>query len=183
MEVYDSFGESQYLPVITRMWMAHKHLRKLIIDWFNRSQGKVIQFDIFDRFASLWIAFNSWMGYESQNEHDRDMIEWAKTNADLKNTYAQLISNDSRFVQVVKALKDMCPVERNREYKGSREVNIADIKNFDEVLEAVYVIRCNFFHGQKSPENQRDRCLVELAFRILEKLFSPTVKKLSSSDW
>ncbi len=70
----------------------------------------------------------------SQNEHDRDMIEWAKTNADLKNTYAQLISNDSRFVQGVKALKDMCPIERNREYKGSIEVNIADIKNFDKCL-------------------------------------------------
>jgi len=96
-------------------WKGHKYLRKLIIDWFNRSQGQDIQFDIFDRFVSLWISFNSWMGYESEEATDRCMIEWAKTNADLKNSYAQLISKDSGFFQDVKTLRDMCPIERNRE--------------------------------------------------------------------
>jgi hypothetical protein len=72
----------------------------------------------------------------------------------------------------------MCPIRRNKEYRGKREVRIIDVSSFGEVLEAIYTIRCNLFHGEKSPNDERDCALVELAFRILSRIFSVVVAKL-----
>lgn len=164
--------------------MQHAHLRKLIVNWFRRSQGESVnEFNSFDRFVSLWISFNAWGKYESRIESDRDMIQWAKFDGDLTNRFAELFRKDSEFSKDVNALKSLCPIQRHRPYRGTREVNITNINNFSEVLEAIYVIRCNFFHGSKAIDDKRDQTLVELAFKILSKLFSEKVKELSSSDW
>jgi len=166
------------------MWMHRSRLRKLVVDWFRRSQGETVsEFDIFDRFTSLWISFNAWETYESDKESDRKKIEWAKMNTDLNSKFSELLSDDPTFRQDVTALQEMCPIRRNRPYKNSNEVTIANINNFNEVLEAIYVIRCNFFHGEKSPDDRRDRTLTELAFRILSKVFAAKISQLSSSGW
>jgi hypothetical protein len=165
-------------------WMYHSRLRKLISDWYRRSQGENIrEFDIFDKFASLWISFNAWETYESQEESDRDKIEWAKENPALKQKYSELIANNNTFKEKVLALQSLCPIYRNKPYNGSREVRIANLVNFGEVLEAIYVIRCNFFHGEKSPDEPRDIKLTELAFSILSEVFSVKIAEISSSDW
>lgn len=159
--------------------MIHAHLRSLIVKWFRRSQGETVEFDIFDRFASLWISFNAWGTYESHSDTDRKMIEWAKTNSALTTEFSELINDDAPFIQDVTRLQAMCPILRNKPYRGSRDVTITAITNFGEVLEAIYTIRCNFFHGEKSPDDTRDRTLTELAFQILNKVFAPKIAELS----
>jgi hypothetical protein len=168
------------MPIAIISWMMHAHLRSLIVKWFRRSQGETVEFDVFDRFASLWISFNAWGTYESHSDTDRKMIEWAKTNSTLATKFSELISNDAPFRQDVTRLQAMCPIRRNRPYRGSRDVTITAITNFSEVLEAVYTIRCNFFHGEKSPDDTRDRTLTELAFQILSKVFAPKIAELST---
>ena len=169
---------------IIAQWMYHSRLRRLIVSWFRRSQGEsVSDFDVFDRFTSLWISFNAWLTYESKKDNDRNRIEWAKVDLSLCSKYSELIKDDVAFKVDANALQTLCPISRNRSYKGSSEVRISNVNNFGEVLEAIYVIRCNFFHGSKSPDDARDLALTELALRILSKVFSARIDELSSSDW
>jgi len=169
---------------IKMMWMHHAYLRKLIVNWFRRSQGELVdEFTIFDKFVSLWISFNAWGTYQSQKDTDRQMIEWTKSNEALKERLGELLTNDSDFIQDISDLKNMCPIQRHKPYRGSHEVNITSINNFNEVLEAIYVMRCNLLHGFKDPEDIRNQTLIRLAFQILSKLFSEIVNGLSSSNW
>jgi len=109
------------------------------------------------------------------------MIEWAKKNSDLVTRFSNLLANDDGFKANVIALKNKCPIERSRPYNGSDQIVITNVGNFDEVLEAIYVIRCNFFHGHKSPDESR--VLIEIAYHLLSRLFSEIVSELSSSGW
>ncbi len=68
-------------------------------------------------------------------------------------------------------LRGRCPVRRSKRYRGSDYATINDVNNFSEVLELIYVIRCNLFHGQKLFEDPRDRELVRHAFGVLSRLF------------
>jgi hypothetical protein len=166
------------------MWMHHAHLRKLVVNWFRRSQGELVgEFTIFDNFVSLWISFDAWGTYQSREDRSRKMIEWVKSNETLKEKFVESFKKDSNFVQDVRALIDLCPIHRHKPYKDSTEVNIKSINDFDNVLEAIYQIRCNFLHGHAAFDDKRNQTLIELAFRILSKLFSGIVKELSSSDW
>jgi hypothetical protein len=63
----------------------------------------------------------------------------------------------------------------NDPQKGAQ---ITDIKEFGQILAAIYQVRCNLFHGQKDPGNSHDRELVELSFGILSKVFKPIVDHL-----
>jgi len=153
------------------MWSSRIDLLKLVTKWFRRSQGESLgKLDFFDRFVSLWISFIAWGKYESKKETDRNMIEWAKSH--LKDKYSGLLNNDSEFKGTAQHFKNVSPIVRSKEYKGSDRVTITNIKNFDEIFEGIYVVRCNYFHGYKSPDNERDKTLIELSFKILSKLFS-----------
>jgi hypothetical protein len=72
----------------------------------------------------------------------------------------------------------MCPIRRNKSYKESKEATITSVNDFNEVLEAIYVIRCNFFHGAEAPDDARATTLTELAFQILSKVFASKIAEL-----
>lgn len=138
------------------VWVTEEHLNRLVDHWFKRAVGENIQFDDFDRFVSLWIAFNAW--------------GTAKLDSNLITSFRNLIGTDQSFLNEVKMLKDLCPVTRGKHYRRSDSATISDVNNFPEVLEVIYVIRNNLFHGEKL-DDPRDRALVLHAFGILSKLF------------
>jgi hypothetical protein len=41
------------------------------------------------------------------------------------------------------------------------------VPTWPQVLRTIYLIRCNLFHGAKSPQHARDRDLVRHADRVL----------------
>ena len=56
--------------------------------------------------------------------------------------------------------------------------SISNINSFDELLDVIYQVRCNLFHGQKSAIDANDRELVDLAFHILSKIFKPMALRI-----
>ena len=65
-------------------------------------------------------------------------------------------------------------------HKGESE-QISSIHNIDQVLDVIYQIRCNLFHGQKSMIDPHDHELVDLAFHILSKILRPAIDELKGS--
>ena len=154
------------------VWVTEEYLNNLVDHWFRRAVGENIQFDDFDRFVSLWIAFNAWGNYVLSKDNDRQMIEAAKIDTRLNTWFQNLMRSDPSFMTEVKMLKDQCPVTRSKRYRGSYEATIANVNNFPEVLEVIYAIRCNLFHGEKQFDSPRNRQLVSHALVILSKLFA-----------
>ena len=164
------------------MWeeVSEDYLKKLIIGWYERSQGRIVEFTPFDKFICLWISFNAWATRESQKDIDRNMIKWAKENDLLRETFNNLTTNPD-FNNMLGQLKSMCPIPRHRVWNGTDRVTIDDIKKWDEVLEAIYVVRCNLIHGRKSLKNIPDMQLVDLAYGILSRIFNSVIEQLKST--
>jgi len=164
------------------MWeeFSEDYLKKLIIGWYERSQGRIVELTSFDKFICLWISFNAWGTHESQKDHDRDMIEWAKKNDLLRETFNTL-TLDPDFNNMLKQFKNMCPTPRHRTWKGPDKVTTSDIKKWNEVLEAIYVMRCNLIHGRKSLRNIPDMQLVDLAYEILGRVFNNVITRLKNT--
>jgi hypothetical protein len=162
--------------------MNRKATNDIIKNWFDRATGKTIEFSIFDKFISLWISFNAWGAHTTQTNKDRDMIENLKENVILKDTYIKLLNENSDFKACVKALMEECPVYDDRfidsreYYENAKHFN--DLNNFDQLLEIIYQVRCNLFHGRKNIDEKRDQKLVELCFKILHDLFCSIPKKV-----
>ena len=60
---------------------------------------------------------------------------------------------------------------------SNKAKEIGNIENLGEVLEVIYQIRCNLFHGAKDLEDERDHDLVKLAYDILTELFKKIVEE------
>lgn len=102
------------------MWSTSHYLREIILGWYRRSQGAVLDFTPCDKFISLWISFNAWARHVSRKETDRRMIEWAKENNLLRQTFDSLMDGKQEFQNAVWKLKGLCPIPRHRIHRGSR---------------------------------------------------------------
>jgi hypothetical protein len=159
-------------------------LNRLIRDWYQRSQGIAVREpDAFDRFTYLWVSFDAWSKIASRGISGRGVINFCKTEKSLVAEHQRLLATDAEFAHNVARLKEMCPIRkitRRKKQLVGEEVRINNVAEFGEVLEAIYTIRNNFFHGDKSPNNVRDLELVELAFQILSRVFAEAVRLVPS---
>jgi hypothetical protein len=156
-------GKVAYMCCIPRMPIDH------IKKWYLRSQGENIEFSVVDRFISLWIAFVSWSEFVSNGETDREIIEWLKKSTFLLEIFKEL-KKDHEFADALLELRGI-PIHR---YIRDEQVTINNLKDFSEVLEFIYVVRCNLFHGH---ENLDDDYFVKNSFTILNKIFSKVIKR------
>lgn len=126
---------------------------------------------------SLWLAFNAWGTYESKKDKDFEMLSWIKTNTDLPNIHRKLVKEDQDYLQRVNRLSQYEVLDMRPGHQGQSK-SIRNINSLDELLDVIYQIRCNLFHGQKSEIDPRDRELVDLAFHILSRIFKPLAIEL-----
>lgn len=109
------------------------------------------------------------MAHLSSKNQDSEMKKWLKLNNNLlKDAFTDLLNSKS-FLEYLYSLKKLSPITDNRNNNQKRKVVITDPQNFDQILDAIYQIRCNFFHGTKNLDEKRDVMLIEYSTRILEK--------------
>lgn len=145
-------------------------VKRTIFRWYSRSKGQEITSPphAFDNFISLWIAFNCWGYYETSEDTDRKMINSLKTNIKLKEEFEKS-KKERYFLEKLLKMKGIgIPTHRPR----PTEVRFDDENSFGDILEVIYTIRCNLFHGRKDPINQDDLNYVSWACFILDRIFS-----------
>lgn len=124
--------------------MSDQQIKNLITTW----RGKALsESDKFSKFLFLWICFNAWLAYESGEDYDRNMIDWLKKqnrqSSDLVACF-ELCKTKSTFVDSLKFFQDNSPIKDSR---GKKFVIVKDVNDFENIVEAIYMIRCNLFHG------------------------------------
>ncbi len=139
---------------------------KTLIGWWKLKGER--QADPFIKFFLFYICFDAWLTAESGEDIDREKIRWFIHNDNcLKEKWQDIQSSETK--SWLNSLKADSPIEDMRPRQGGREVCLNDIENLEEVVNFIYQIRCNLFHGSKSPMNKKDANLVEFSGKILEK--------------
>jgi len=146
-------------------------------EWLIRSRRRESKVDDGDRFISLWIAFNGWMrGKYGENLNDGVLVSKTKQNNELEHTFHYLKENSSSFSKLLDELSSYRVANMRNPNRES------DTKHYNgtyqTLIETIYSIRCNLFHGRKNIEdNEKDYKLVVLANRILRRLFTEYLRK------
>jgi hypothetical protein len=155
----------------------------------------------FIAFMFRWMAFNGWMSAVTLEDTDAAMINSLVAAPRLIAAYDQLMAGDLVFQQMVNDFAAMWPVLNVRDvrkklgYDAFRQYDRADLlaacaganvkqrpsdwvpgtaPNWEQLLRTIYQVRCNLFHGEKSPQSLRDRDLVFMSDQILKSLIGST---------
>jgi len=147
--------------------MREEKIKNLVKTWYEKAKWEQ---DSFSKFVFLWICFNAWLGYKSDKFLDSEMIKWLLKQTSLVSDLVSSYENAKKtepFRENLKTLADMSPIYDSR---GRRSpIKIKDENDFENVVKAIYRVRCNLFHGGKEANDSRDKKLVEVSKRILEK--------------
>lgn len=147
----------------------------------------------FASFSHLWMGFNGWMECVTSAPTDAAMINALATNDRLVATFDNLM-RDAQFRQQIFEFANLWPVVDARDARrkiGSNRLfelshnelaalalarrikhqpegwSPGGMPTWSHVLRTIYLVRCNLFHGSKSPRNYRDHELVGACDRIL----------------
>lgn len=145
-------------------------------------------------FMNAWMGFNGWMESVTDGATDAAMITALADNRRMTDAYDALIAENRRFRRDVLSFAELWPVLSIRDLRKKlgrdafwqmdraalldacrrEDVRLqplgwveGEMPTWPQVLRTIYQIRCNLFHGAKSPQHIRDRDLVRHADRVL----------------
>jgi hypothetical protein len=184
---------------------AHYHepdMQQMVTNWYQAAKGEKPAgptgeyFEIYLRFMAIWVGFCSLYEFElSQRGFDfeektRDGPRFKKERdvfgAYLKN-YSEFQAHHDRLMKedrgyfdaadyLAKGVKSVSYKDRGLNEGWSVK---ADVGNVSEIINVIYVIRNNVFHGHKQRADDRNNKLVQMATEVLVKLLGPALKKNS----
>jgi hypothetical protein len=159
----------------------------------------------FSSFMGVWMAFNGWMECVTDAANDAQMIAALADHDRLTDAYETLERDSAEFRDEVGMFASMWPVlnvrdvrrklGRNALWRYTSEQLTSEIhhqrvkyqpEGYDggrptwaQLLRTIYLVRCNLFHGSKSPQNYRDHQLVVACDHVL-RLF---IEGTGCLDW
>jgi hypothetical protein len=155
----------------------------------------------FSSFMTLWMGFNGWMECVTDARTDAQMITAFADHIRLIDAYDELMEQDADFRSDISTLASMWPVLNVRDVNrklgrdalrkyGDHELWAAvgreavkhepqgwvagSIPTWPQLLRTIYCIRCNLFHGAKSPQGLRDHHLVVGCDKVLRTFIEST---------
>jgi len=150
--------------------MASSTTIKLItISWITKGDSEE---NLFNKFICYWISFNCFYNNYTGKTIDREALNDLKNRRKILSTY-EVITTVPKNLELLKELQNICPL---RSVKNNSIKNIDDTNSFAQVVDVIYQIRCNLFHGGKEETNERDIQVVTAATPVLELL----VKRITS---
>lgn len=106
------------------------------------------------------------------------MLNAVKKEPRLLTSYGKSITEDPEFLKAVKRLAEYKVLDMRPGHETESR-SVEDIGNFGQMLDVIYLVRCNLFHGRKSEIDAHDKELVELAYHILSRVFRPIIDELA----
>lgn len=155
----------------------------------------------FSSFVNLWMGFNGWMECVTDAANDAEMISALANHQRLSDAYGDLMEQCQDFRDEVNFFAAMWPVLNVRDIRRKlgrdafwrlspqelmEEVisqgvkhqpvgwRYGDVPTWPQLLRTIYTVRCNLFHGSKSPQNFRDHELVVSCDKVLRMFIGHT---------
>ena len=140
---------------------AHGTVKNIASAWIAKGDRED---SIFNKFISYWIAFNAFYSYKTTARRERNCLNEIIADQSFNRTYQTLITQEN--FQVFQSLILVGSIVNVKNPEES--VIITDSSNFNEVINVLYLIRCNLFHGDKGETEARDVQVITAAVPILE---------------
>ena len=151
----------------------------------------------FEGFIYLWFALNGWGACVAEADTDRQWVEAVAGDLGLSEMFRELQERDRRFREAASAFAQLWPIFRSSEIrrrqilvppKHSRRERVGayfdnNLTGFQpscwkrhdgqppvdwaHSLKAIYRVRCNLFHGEKTLDSENDRVIVQASYDIL----------------
>ena len=136
-------------------------------NWLRRAERRQEYIDDGDRFISLWIAFNSWMkGKFGDAVKDSTLVKHVKESVEVQRIFEKM-KYDGEFSESLRKLGNIGDIA-NMQYPNCSEKYKKYDGQFTSLMDVLYQVRCNLFHGRKDVEaDQKDIELVSLSYQIL----------------
>ena len=124
--------------------MDELQIKNLIKVW----RGKAFrERDPFSKFLFLWICFNAWLEHESGEDRDADMINWLITQTPESSSLVESYEVCRKKNDIKTCLKFLIVNSPFEDSRGQRHITVRDEDDFENIVRAIYRIRCNLFHG------------------------------------
>ena len=142
---------------LIRSWLkvAHKENHSLA----NR-------LDAYFRFMALWIAFNAFLTKEYTSKRgDREKVSAFAANNVNASFHKDRLKEGNFYSEAVEYFKKHGV--KNMQPNAGPKCEVSSRECFREVMDCVYQVRCNLFHGDKRIDNENDFKHVEAAYTIV----------------
>ena len=167
--------------------------KEKINEWYTQSL-----YEQFNPFIKLWIAFNGWYKWKFPDANtDKKAIDKCKQSGDLL-TYYQRCFSDSQFCGYIERLGqelEARPLENLTRSRGKKlvlskledeqgDISYLDSSSeaFNNYLDVIYRVRCNLFHCEKSPNSERDKLIVECAYKTLSVMMKQIIDTFEGAE-
>lgn len=141
--------------------------KKLIISWRERANKCE---DAYIKFIIYYMCLDAWLSEKAQSSSDTEKNKWLISNID--NSWLDDNSVHLKSLARLNPVRDMRP--DNSEPKSR---DLTDIKDKDGVINYIYQIRCNLFHGSKQAGIERNDNLINYSYPILEEWVGKILKQ------
>lgn len=151
-----------------------------VVDFWHRVALGKTQFPLeFAKFVALWQAFNGLLNlkYPEITHHDNEKVRLISNDAKMLRAFDRLLSEQT-FVSVLDEVRRLCPMYDVEAGQRRQKFSISQPYTLQKLLNLLYHIRCNLFHGEKNGGVKRDRKIVELAYEVLLPLFKAARSEL-----
>lgn len=144
---------------------------ELINEWFYRSEKEK---DYFTKFIFLFISFIAFLSRRYEMiEHDCRKKNDLKLRNDVKNYYIDQINKDHSLKKSITDLVvylDKEPIRNITRNSDPWDGKLTNIYDWENLVEYWFMVRNNLFHGHKCFGFERDKKLVEFAYKTLHPL-------------
>lgn len=165
------------------------NLNEKIINWHERANKE--ENDFFVKFIFDYLAFVASISkYYRDNlrDTDRNFIQNLKRDKNVKLTFLKKL--DKITTQAIIDLLETRPIKnatrrdkwwdndtnRSLDSQSIDDGKIRDPEDYVNMIEFIYRVRNNLFHGQKGPDIERDEILVKYGSFILNNLLEAIIE-------
>jgi hypothetical protein len=159
------------------------NLSGIVLPWYAISQGEAIeQSNFFFKFIAVYIAFNAIYDcrYENENDPARKIAKFSEDEF-MKKRHINLLGAETEYYSAVKCLAEKGII--NMQKPKEEPFKIKRLEYLNQVMRCIYQVRCNLFHGDKSPGEPRDVNLVKSSYTILSLLITPWIDSRLIDEW
>jgi hypothetical protein len=144
--------------------MASAIVKNIVQTWYKKG---TLETDPFNKFICFWISFNAIYMSRYPVDGDKACIREVKKDAHFTSEYKNLLKGHA-FQNKITALIALGTI--TNEKNGDRYS--FSTNDFPALIEVLYQIRNNLFHGGKNVSEQRDLDVVSAAHPILSELLT-----------
>ena len=158
-------------------------LSEVVLPWYAISQGQSFdQSNVFFKFIAMFIAFNAIYDcrYESEYDPARKIQKFSDDNF-MKERHKNLLNTDTEYKNAVECLAEKGII--NMQKSNDEPFKINRLEYLNQVMRCIYQVRCNLFHGDKSPGEPRDVNVVRSSYIILSRLLTPWMDRKLIDEW